>query len=75
MAELERDAEVLYRLQAREGLDPFTPEDKHETYKTLRIKVIAHPDGSVELTGRVFADVHSDNGGMIPNEEYHALAR
>ncbi len=50
-------------------------EREAEALKALGIKVIAYPDGSIELTGRVFVDVHSDKGEMIPNEEYHALAR
>jgi hypothetical protein len=58
---------------AREGLDLFTPEDRHETYKALGIKVIAHPGGSIELTGRVFVDVHNDNSGMIPFERIESL--
>ena len=31
----------LYRQQAREGLDLYTPQDRHDAYKTLGIKVIA----------------------------------
>lgn len=48
MAQLERDTEALmerYRFEAREGLDLFTPEDRHDAYRTLGLKVIAHPDG------------------------------
>ncbi len=82
VAELERDAEALmelYTYQAREGLDLYTPQDRHDAYKAPGIKVIAHPDGSTELTGSVLAnfhsDLHSDNGRAIPSEEYHALAR
>ena len=64
LAALERDAEALialYQHEAREGLDLFTLQDRHETYKTLGIRVIAFPDGSTELTGSVLADVHSDS--------------
>jgi hypothetical protein len=78
LAELERDAEALmelYRQQAREGLDLYTPQDRHDAYKALSIKVIAHQDGSTELTGNLVADLHSDNVRAMPNEEYHALAR
>jgi site-specific DNA recombinase len=54
IAELERDAEALmerYRFEAREGLDLFTPEDRHDAYEALRIKVIARSDGMAELAG------------------------
>ncbi len=30
---------------------------------------------SIELTSRLFVDVHIDNGEMILSDEYHALAR
>jgi site-specific DNA recombinase len=64
VAKLEREAETLmehYRFQAREGLDLFTPEDRHDAYKALGIKVIAHADGMVELTGRsVLGAANSD---------------
>ncbi len=53
----------------------YTPQDRHDTYKALGIKSIARADGSTELTGSLFADIHSDSMRMIPNEEYHALAR
>jgi hypothetical protein len=75
---LEREVEALmelYSYQAREGLDLYTPQDGHDAYKTLGIRVIAHSDGSTELTGGLLAELHSDNKFMIPNEEYHALAR
>jgi hypothetical protein len=78
IAELERDAETLMELycqQAREGLDLYTPQDRRDAYKARGIKVIAHADGSTELTGSLLADIHSDRMRMIPNEEYHALAR
>src|SRR5215218_1977110 len=64
IAQLERDAEALmelYSYQAREGLDLYTPQDRHDAYKALGIKVIAHPDGSTELTGSVLVDAHSDS--------------
>ncbi len=77
LAELERGLEelaALYREQAREGLDLYTPQDRHDAYRSLGIHVISYPDGSVELTGSVLG-VNSDKRGSLPNEEYHALAR
>lgn len=78
LAELERglgELTALYREQAREGLDLYTPQDRHDAYRTLGINAIAYPGGSVELTGSVLAGVRSDKVGSLPNEEYHALAR
>lgn len=45
-----RDAGAI-RQHHPEGLDLFTPEDRHQAYKELRLKVIAHPDGSIEAEG------------------------
>ena len=64
MAELERDdAEALmerYRFQAREGLDLYSPENRHEAYRTLGLKIIVHPDGTFELLGNALADTSGD---------------
>ena len=78
VAELERGLEelaALYREQAREGLDLYTPQDRHDAYRTLGIHVVAYPDGSVELTGRVLGGFRSDKVGSLPDGEYYALAR
>jgi hypothetical protein len=53
----------------------YTPQDRHEAYKTLGIRVIVHPDGSTGLTDSLLAELHSDNMCTIPIGEYHALAR
>lgn len=55
----------LYCQQAREGLDLYTPQDRHDAYRALGIKVIAHADGSTELTGSLPADIHGDSMRMI----------
>jgi hypothetical protein len=73
---LEREVEELmelYSYQAREGLDLYTPQDGHDAYKTLGIRVIAHSDGSTELTGGLLAELHSDNKFMIPFERIESL--
>jgi hypothetical protein len=79
LAELERGFEelaALYREQTREGLDLYTPRDRHDAYRSLGIHVIARPDGSLELTGRVLGGFRSDKVGCsLPNGEYHVLAR
>ena len=40
-----------YRFEAREGLDLYTPQDRFDAYKDLGLKVIANPDGTIELIG------------------------
>jgi hypothetical protein len=64
VAKLVREAEALMehcRLQAREGLDLFTPEDRHDAYKALGIKVIAYADGVAELTGSAVVGASSSD--------------
>jgi site-specific DNA recombinase len=52
--QLERDKHALlehYAGMASEALASLTPEERHRVYKMLRLKVIAHPEGGVELAG------------------------
>jgi hypothetical protein len=50
--ELEADALLeQYAGMAPEGLDAFTPEDRHHAYKALKLKVTAHPHGDMEASG------------------------
>ena len=37
------------------ALESLTPEERHQVYKMLRLKVIANRDGSLEASG-AFAD-------------------
>ena len=56
--ELEWDKEALlesYAKMAPVALDSLLPEERHEVYKMLRLRVIAHLDGTLEISG-VFAD-------------------
>ena len=51
---LERDKNLLldhYAAMAPEALSSLTPEERHQVYKILRLKVIAHLNGEVELIG------------------------
>jgi site-specific DNA recombinase len=51
---LERDMHLLldhYAGMAPEALDSLTPEERHQVYKMLRLKVTAHLSGDVELAG------------------------
>jgi hypothetical protein len=54
LAELESDSATLletYSQKASEGFDYFTPEDRHHTYKKLRVAALVHPGGDLEVTG------------------------
>ncbi len=54
LANLELEAEALlehYAGMAREGLEAYTPEDRHDAYKALRLRIVAHPDGHMEARG------------------------
>jgi site-specific DNA recombinase len=54
ITDLERGRDALlasYEALAPEELDDLTPEERHDFYRTLRVVVYAHPEGSVEVTG------------------------
>jgi hypothetical protein len=54
IAELEHDRDTLlatYTERASRGLDYFTPEDRHQAYKRLRLSVLARPGGDIEVSG------------------------
>jgi site-specific DNA recombinase len=54
LATLELEGEALldhYAGMTREGLEAYTPEDKHDAYKALRLRVVLNPDGSIEVEG------------------------
>jgi hypothetical protein len=73
-AELERNASALlerYTFEAREGLDLYTPEDRHDAYRALSIEVISYPVGTVELSGSALGEVRSDGIRPKPIEQSH----
>jgi hypothetical protein len=51
-AQLERDRDAVlesYNGASEEVLDSLTPERRHDLYKSFRIDVLAHPDGTTEI--------------------------
>ena len=53
MRELEADRDALLdslEAQAPERLDSLTPEQRHQWYKTLRLRADVHADGMVEVS-------------------------
>jgi len=76
IAKLGRDTETLmerYRFEAREGLDLYTLEDRHNAYKALGINVIAYPDRTIGLIGSVLPEVDSDSVRSMPIERIESL--
>jgi hypothetical protein len=52
--ELHRDKDALlehYATLAPEALDSLAPEERHQLYRMLRLKVVAHLDEIIEVTG------------------------
>lgn len=52
--QLERDKDTLLEFYARmvpEELDRLDAAERHQVYKMLRLKVVIHPDASLEVTG------------------------
>jgi hypothetical protein len=52
IAQLERDRDAAlesYAGASEEALDRLTPERRHSLYKSFRIEVLAHPDGTTEI--------------------------
>jgi site-specific DNA recombinase len=52
IADLEHDRDTLlesYAGASEDALDALTPEQRHDLYKSLRIGVLAHADGSTEI--------------------------
>jgi len=62
--ELQRDKDALlehYAALAPEALDSLAPEERHRLYKMLRLKVIARPDETIELTGDLVSTAEVSN--------------
>jgi chromosome segregation ATPase len=51
---LERDKEAIlesYARMAPEALDALTPEERHQLYRMLRLRVVVEPDGATQISG------------------------
>jgi hypothetical protein len=54
LVELEHDRDTLletYTEMSSKGPDYLTPEDRHQSYKRLRLSVLARPGGDIEVSG------------------------
>ena len=69
MDRLEHDKDLLldhYAGMAPEALNSLTPEERHQVYKMLRLKVTAHLSGDVELAGNL---VCVPDGGKVEESD------
>jgi site-specific DNA recombinase len=60
LAGLEAERETLmasYADMTPEALDNLEPEERHETYRMLRLSVVAHPGGELQASGVLGAGV------------------
>lgn len=54
LRDLERDRDALlenYAEMIPEALNVLQPEERHRVYKMLRLRAVAFPDGSLEVSG------------------------
>jgi hypothetical protein len=66
---LERDKETLLNHYARivpEHLDSLEPAERNHVYKVLKLTVLAHQNGSLELSWAHGADLCRDNEPLPP---------
>lgn len=66
---LERDSEALLNHYARivpEHLDSLEPAERNHVYKLLKLTVLAHQNGSLELSWALGADLCRDNEPLPP---------
>ena len=62
--ELERDKDALlehYAALAPEALHSLAPEERHQLYKMLQLKVVARPDETIELIGDLVSTAEVSN--------------
>lgn len=63
-AERDRDAVLEHHVRfVPAALDAFSPEERHQLYKLLRLEVLGYPDKSLEVSGAVLVGGGSDHPG------------
>jgi hypothetical protein len=66
LEQLERDRDALMEHYADvmpSSLDALTLGERHQLYKRLRLKVVAHSDNSLEVSGAILGEGGADREG------------
>jgi site-specific DNA recombinase len=64
---LKQDREAVLQAYANvtvESLERLSPEERNRLYKTLKLKVVIHDDGTPEVSGVFATDDHGDDHGL-----------
>ena len=64
LEELQREKDTVlehYTTLAPEALDSLAPEEQHRLYRMLRLKIVAHLDETIELTGDLMGAAEVSN--------------
>ena len=67
---MERDKDAIldsYAGMAPEALETLMPEERHRVYRMLRIRAVAHVDGTLEISGALAGAVGVTNLGTAPS--------
>ena len=82
---LEREKDTIIERYAGlvpEALEELSPEERHRVYRMLRLKVVAHPDDKLEVTGAISEDglgntdslrTHESQNTQSPSLRFRAL--
>jgi site-specific DNA recombinase len=64
---LKQDREAVLQAYANvtvESLERLSPEERNRLYKTLKLRVVIHDDGTPEVSGVFATDDHGDDHGL-----------
>lgn len=67
LADLQYEKEALlehYAAMTVEALDSLTPEERHETYRMLRLSVVAHPEGRLLASGVLGTEISNQDSTL-----------
>jgi hypothetical protein len=74
LAELERDRDTLMEHYAgviREAHDSLSPEERHQLYRMLRLKVVSNAERCLQVTGAIGNELlHSGSVSKQREERY-----
>ena len=67
---LERDKDALLEFYAGMtpgALESLTPEERYQVYKMLKVRVVAHVDGALDVSGALAGPVGISKGETAPS--------